>query len=300
MEIDLTFSCQCGAFVDETVACDGPNVLAETNSASLREYWETIICDGCGKDYDTRIICTLSDTNISVPNVVDLAFDVHDLFEQEDVVSEIESTRQLDVYRKVSTDIISLLRNPHSAEVQATLNNMLFAQVVTAMEAYLSSSFISTVVNDEALIRRLVETDPELAKRQFSLREIFTQWEELKHLVARHLKDLIFHELKKIKPMYLAVLDIDFGDVAWLFKAVIVRHDCVHRNGFDKAGNQQQIESDAIIELVKQCTHLVAEIEEQLIARRETQLSFEAPARKAAQAPQLHVGAVENHHPSHY
>lgn len=269
MEIDITFSCPCGAFVDETVTCDGPNVLAENDSTSLRDYWKTIICDGCGKDYDTHIICTLSDTNISVPNVVDLNFDVHDLFEQEDVVSEIESTRQLDVYRKVSTDVISLLRHPHPEDVQATLNNMLFAQVVTAMEAYLSSSFISTVVNDDALTRRLVETDPELAKRQFSLREIFTQWEDLKLIVALYLKNLIFHDLKKIKPMYYSVLDIDFGNVSWLFKAVIIRHDCVHRNGFDKDGNQQQIGSDAIIELVKQCTHLVAEIEEQLIVRRE-------------------------------
>ncbi|WP_374087998.1 hypothetical protein [Methylomicrobium lacus] len=270
MEIDITFSCQCGAFVDETITCDGPDVDPENDPASLRDYWETISCEGCGKDYDTHIVCTLSDTNIFVPNVVDLNFDVHKLFEQEDVVSEIESTRQLDVYRKVSTDVISLLRHPHPAEVQATLNNMLFAQVVTATEAYLSSSFISTVVNDDALIRRLVETDPELAKRQFSLREIFTQWEDLKRLVARYLRDLIFHDLKKVKPMYLFVLDIDFGDVAWLFKAIIVRHDCVHRNGFDKDGNQQKIESGAIIELVKQCTHLVAEIEEQLIARRET------------------------------
>jgi hypothetical protein len=270
MEIEITFSCQCGAFVDESIACDGPDALANNDSASLREYWETISCDGCGKDYETHIVCTLSDTNISVPNVVDLNFDVHDLFEQEDVVSEIESTRQLDVYRKVSKDVISLLRQPHSADLQATLNNMLFAQVVTAMEAYLSSSFISTVVNNEKLIRRLVETDPELAKRQFSLKEIFTQWEDLKRLVARYLKDLIFHDLKKVKPMYLSVLDIDFGDVAWLFKAVLVRHDCVHRNGFDKDGNQQKIESDTIVELVKQCTHLVSEIEEQLIARRET------------------------------
>lgn len=269
MEIDLTFSCQCGAFIDETVSCDGPNINARNESSSRREYWKTIICDGCGKDYDTKIICTLSETKIFVPNVLDLNFDVRNFFEQEDVRSEIESTQQLAVYQKVTTDVISLLRQPHPAEVQSTLNNMLFAQVVTAVEAYLSSSFISTVMNDETLVRRLIETDPELAKRQFSLREIFTQWEDLKFLVARHLKDLIFHDLKKIKPMYNSVLDIDFGDIAWLFKAVMVRHDCVHRNGFDKDGHQQQIESDSIVELVKQCTHLVCKIEEHLISRKD-------------------------------
>ncbi|PPD11556.1 MAG: hypothetical protein CTY26_08520 [Methylophilus sp.] len=68
---------------------------------------------------------------------------------------------------------------------------------------------------------------------------------------------------------YNSVLDIDFGDIAWLFQAVMVRHDCVHRNGFDKDGNQQQIKNESIVELVKQCTHLVSEIEEHLISRKE-------------------------------
>lgn len=270
MDIDITFSCQCGAFLDQVITCDGPNAGAKDNPSSRREYWVTIDCDGCTKDYEAHIVCTLSDTLITVPNIIDLCFDVHDFFEEGDVISEIEGTRQMDVYRKVATDVISLLNHQPPIEAKATLNNMLFAQVVTAIEAYLSSSFISTVINDEKLIRRLVETDPELAKRQFSLKEIFTKWEDLKRLVARYLKDLIFHDIKKIKPMYMLVLDIDFGDVAWLFKAILIRHDCVHRNGFDKDGNQSEISDDAIIELVKQCTHLVSEIEEQLIARNET------------------------------
>ncbi|WP_183143726.1 hypothetical protein [Pseudomonas cichorii] len=110
------------------------------------------------------------------------------------------------------------------------------------------------------------ETDPELAKRQFSLKEIFTQWNGLKLLVAKYLKDLIFHDIKKIKPMYASVLNIDFGDVPWLFKAVMVRHDCVHRSGFDKEGNQHIILSEEIEEVVKQCTRLVARIEQSLTA----------------------------------
>lgn len=273
MELDITFSCSCGAFVDEIVYCDGPDVSAKSDAGSLREYWKTLTCDGCANDYDLQIVCTLSETNVDIPGLVDLTFDVRDFVDEEDLTVEIKSTRQLDIYRKVSTDVISLLTHPQPLAAQATLNNMLFAQVVTAMEAYLSSSFISTVVNCDALIRRLVETDPELAKRQFSLGEIFTQWEDLKVLVARYLKDLIFHDLKKIKPMYMSVLDIDFGDVAWLFRAILIRHDCVHRNGFDKEGAQHEIKSDSIIELVKQCTRLVASIEEQLIAPQEAYFS---------------------------
>jgi hypothetical protein len=271
MEIDITFSCQCGAFLDELISCDGPDPSSETEKQSECEYWKTIICDGCGKDYDAQIVCSLSDTEVHVPNVVDLRFDVLDSFVPKDIVAEIESTRQIEIYQKVATDVIALLRHDQPQTVRATLNNMLFAQVVTAIEAYLSSSFISTVINDDNLIRRLVETDPELAKSKFSLKEIFTEWEGLKFTVARHLKDLIFHDLKKVKPMYFSVLNIDFGDVSWLFRAILLRHDCVHRNGFDKEGNQQEIRDETITELVKQCTHLVALIEEELLAYKEMQ-----------------------------
>jgi hypothetical protein len=117
---------------------------------------------------------------------------------------------------------------------------------------------------------RLIETDPELAKRQFSLKEIFPQWNNLKNTVAKYLIDLIFHDLKKVKPMYLSVLDIDFGDIGWLFKAVHVRHDCIHRNGFNKNGDQNFISDLDIVDLVKKATHLVSEIEEQLISRSQT------------------------------
>lgn len=270
MEIDLTFTCPCGAFVDEVLYCDGPDKDAATDELSRRSFWQSLQCDGCGKDFDIRIVSTLAETSVDIEGLVDLRYDLRDEVDEGDVVAEVESTRQLDIYRKVTSDIIALLRSNSNDQVRATLNNMLFAQVVTAVETYLSSTFIATVVNDESLIRKLVESDPELAKRQFSLREIFTQWEQLKLLVARYLKDLIFHDLKKIKPMYAAVLDIDFGDVSWLFKAILIRHDCVHRSGFDKEGNQNLIDDESIIRLVKQATALVSAIEEQMEYREST------------------------------
>jgi plasmid replication initiation protein len=45
-----------------------------------------------------------------------------------------------------------------------------------------------------------------------------------------YLKDLTFHRLKKIKEMYKQVLDIDFENIGWFFKAIDVRHHCVHRD----------------------------------------------------------------------
>ena len=274
MEIDITFSCSCGAFFDEIINCAGPSLSGENNEESRRQYWENLICEGCGKEYEVCTDCTFAGTEVSVPDTIDLNYDVRHFAEDLDIFAEIGNTQQLEIYTKVSADVVLLLRHNQPVGVEATLNNMLYAQIVTAVEAYLSSSFISTVVNNESLIRRLVESDPELAKRQFSLKEIFSKWAELKIIVARYLKDLIFHDIKKIKPMYLAVLEIDFGDVAWLFKAVLIRHDCVHRNGFDKDGVQLPIERQEILDLIKMSTRLVSEIEQSLLTRKDANALF--------------------------
>lgn len=266
MEIDLSFVCPCGAFLEETISCANPDLTAHKR----HECWETVICDGCTKDFSVHVIGYLSEASVSVAGAINLSWEIQHESEDENLIWEIESTKQLDIYKKVTTDVVILLRMDHPQETQATLNNILYAQVVTAIEAYLSGIFIRTVVKSDALIRKLVESDPELAKRQFSLQEIFTQWENLKVLVARYLKDLIFHDIKKIKPMYHSVLEIDFGDVGWLFKAVLIRHDCVHRNGFDKDGSQTKIDTETIIELIQNCTRLVSIIEEEIYANHQT------------------------------
>lgn len=264
MNVDVSFVCPCGAVVEKTICCAGPNFSAERYRDSFQESWETLVCDACTKDFETHILCSIYETSVEIDGAIDLTWEVQPEGDSEDLIWEIESTKQLEIYKKVTRDIVILLRMDHPEETQATLNNMLYAQVVTSVEAYLSGIFIHTVVNSEELIRRLVESDPELAKRRFSLGEIFTQWENLKVMVARYLKDLIFHDIKKIKPMYRSVLDIDFGDVGWLFEAVLLRHDCVHRNGFDKEGNQNKIDKEKITELIQKCTHLVAIIEEDI------------------------------------
>ncbi|PMY42619.1 MULTISPECIES: hypothetical protein [Pseudomonas] len=267
MDVSVTFTCNCGGFVDETIYADEMEILPSGNDDVL-ETWTNIICTECGKDYDTKIMSNAYGVDLYLAEVLDLHWEVLTKTELEEIAAEITETDQLDKFRKVCSDVIALLRHSYPEDARVTLNKMLFAQAITAIETYLSSSFVSAVMSSDDLLRKLLETDPELARRQFSLREIFTQWEGLKLLVAKYLKDLIFHDIKKIKPMYLSVLDIDFGDVSWLFKAILIRHDCVHRSGFDKEGNQHIISSEEIEEIIKQCTRLVSRIEESLVSSK--------------------------------
>ena len=65
--------------------------------------------------------------------------------------------------------------------------------------------------------------------------------------------------------MYKDVLDIDFGDdIRWLFDAVILRHDCVHRAGYDKDGNEVELDKEKVALLINKCKQLVENIEAEL------------------------------------
>lgn len=153
-----------------------------------------------------------------------------------------------------------------SASTSKNLLVMLHAHVVTAVEAYLSSAFIEKALSAEPFMRRLVENDPEFAKRKFTIKEIFTKREELKGDLSQYLKDLIFHDIAKVKEMYLSVLDIDFEEIDWLFQAVVLRHHCVHRAGYDKDGNEVQLTKKSIVELIDRCTTLVHEVESSIMS----------------------------------
>lgn len=165
------------------------------------------------------------------------------------------------LFDKGMSAVEEMLQVAVSPTTQKILYVMLHAHVVASVEAFLSSTFITVTLSDEKYIQRLVESDPEFAGRKFTLKEIFAKQASLKGDIAAYLKDLIFHKLEKVKEMYREVLSIDFGDLGWLFGAVIIRHDCVHRAGYTKDGDEVNLTADSIRDLVAKCTELVHRVD---------------------------------------
>lgn len=161
-----------------------------------------------------------------------------------------------------------------SNEAKFSLLVMLHGHIVAAVESYLASTFIHKVTNSEELIRKLVETDPVFSKMKFTLKEIYEKHESLQLTVANYLRDLIFHDLGKVKPMFREILDCDFGDIAWLFEAVNIRHHCVHRAGLDKDGNRVDLSVESIRNLASKAYDLVHSVENSVNQTAESDFEF--------------------------
>jgi len=179
----------------------------------------------------------------------------------------VEGKTTFQIFNEIIDSSQEIINVEISNKSKKNLFVMLYGHIVAAVEAYLSSTFIEKVLSseDSNYIRKLVENDPEFGKRKFTIKEIFTKQEELKNEVKLYLRDIIFHKIDKVKPMYKDVLDIDFGDdIRWLFDAIILRHDCVHRAGFDKDGNEIELDKEKVELLIIKCKQLVEKIETEL------------------------------------
>ncbi|WP_222838787.1 HNH endonuclease signature motif containing protein, partial [Nostoc cycadae] len=134
-------------------------------------------------------------------------------------------------------NIEKLLEIDANSSIKTTLNKLLFANTITAMETYLSDAFINTVTHNNDLMKKFVESTPYFCEKKYKLSDLFKWQENLKKEVTNYLLEIIYHNVFVVKNMYKCVLDIDFPeDMELLQKAIMLRHDIVHRNGKTKTG----------------------------------------------------------------
>lgn len=160
----------------------------------------------------------------------------------------------------------NLLNTIYSNEPGAdqNLKIMLYGHVVAATEGYLFFTFIDSVMSSETLLQSLIESDPEFEKRKFALKDFFRTQRSIKTYVKEYLQGLIFHRLSKVKVMYKNVLGCEFGDIEFLYEAVVKRHDCVHRAGYDKDGHMVDISKEDVETLLNACGKLANSIKTHL------------------------------------
>ena len=151
--------------------------------------------------------------------------------------------------------VIALLDVEVDEHLRQHYFRLLFISVITTLESFLSDGFITTVMSDTALIRKFVETNPDFATRKFALSELFHKSDVIEDEVKRYCNSIMWHNLKKIMPMYKKVLDVEFpDDLGDLFRAILMRHDIVHRNGKtinDKETLINERDVSRLIELVR-------------------------------------------------
>lgn len=143
---------------------------------------------------------------------------------------------------------------------------MLFANVITIMESYLSDTFIGKVTSKKELMERLLNTKLYNQEKK-KLPDAYKWISKMKVNITEDLFKIQFHNLWKVKELYKEVLEIELPEVTEkLINSVFIRHDIIHNNGKTKKKGEWIINQDQINQLIDDTEELVKSIENQLIS----------------------------------
>jgi hypothetical protein len=189
-----------------------------------------------------------------IPNEEDFDYDFYTSIEFDE--------KPVNHYRNSISSVRNFLTINIDYDQEYSLYKMLYVNIISIMEAYLSDTFVSQIMIDKNKIRKLVETTKEFSEQQFKLTEIFNVMENIENIVKDYLAKMVWHNIPKVQALYNNVYGIDMRKhTAILSKAVTIRHDVVHRNGKTKDGDLVIIKKDDIEELIINVDSLVQEIE---------------------------------------
>ena len=141
---------------------------------------------------------------------------------------------------------------------------MLYVYDIAVIDAYLADTFILTVLKTEESKRIFVENFKDFKEKSFSFQDIFKQMENIDRIISDTLRDVVYHNLPRVREMYRAILKVQFGDIRNLMIAVIKRHLIDHRNCIDRDGKEVIVSEEDVLELMQQVSVFVKTIDDDL------------------------------------
>lgn len=212
---------------------------------------------------------TILDDDVKVNyNTVCYSLDMHDynqyamdIYLELDVIHDIVNE---DYYMAFNSSIveIKLLLQDKNIIRNLTIRKLIFTNIITVLETYFCDHLITEVNKHERLQVRLVEKSNIFKKIKIEKRDIFKVKENLKKEIIDELNQISFHSLKQVIPMFKNVLEIDFSkELKTLPKAIVKRHDIVHRNGKNKDGDKTEVTIDNLTSLISEVQNIVKYIE---------------------------------------
>ena len=181
--------------------------------------------------------------------------------------SALSNADSLKTFNNSLSAIRSILNHPFPEKPRLTqsLYRMLYTATITAMETYLSDTFIQNVLGNHDKVILLMTTDPEFTKRSYSINDIIDLHANAQKKAKEYLLDIVWHNLSKVRNLYRTVLGVCFPrEMDSVFRSVIARHDLVHRNGKKKDGAPLRLKKNDLEDLFDDINEFVAHINTQV------------------------------------
>jgi len=177
----------------------------------------------------------------------------------------ISSSEFYENYRNGIDSLVKLLNiKIWDRKLKRAFRKMIYANIVTIMEAYLSDTFIKTVLSDVSLQRKFIESNPNYHKEKIEISNVYNWLENVIKNINDELIDITYHNIWKIQKLYKSVLGIDFPeDLTDIQQIILFRHDLIHRDGKTKDGDILNVTLQDIKNAVEIINEFVSFLERQ-------------------------------------
>ncbi|MHA1231519.1 MAG: hypothetical protein ACTSPQ_12810 [Candidatus Helarchaeota archaeon] len=221
------------------------------------------------------ILTTTSKFNFEVkPNfsMLELSSDFDNFFYNEiyPIISKIEVLENRKIYNEFLKNIEAiekLLEFIHISDpvLEIKFYNLLFANIITSMETYLSDIFTDIVLSKEDFMYKLLKHSSLFNEKKYKIGEAY-EWLKEKHSKIRSkLSTISFHNLKIIKDLYENVLGISLPEnIKKIKEAIEIRHIIIHKNGKTHSGELIKINPFLINDLINEVKIFIYEIDNKI------------------------------------
>ena len=232
--LTVTYECpHCGHVNKDTFSVPAPDLLAETHHDSINQDFSDAICEECEQEYNVIL------TNgfyggygeiEDVDNVIDV---------EEHIPGEDDEYYDKLLFKETHSDtekaIEAIEKLPQ--EIKGNLYRLLYANIISKLEAFLCDTIVNYVLSCETHKRRFVQNYEPLATQKFQMSAIYAKYECLDTIIRGSLSRIVYHNIELVRKLYKKVANIELPNTKLVEEAITIRHDIVHRNGKDKDGN---------------------------------------------------------------
>ncbi len=193
---------------------------------------------------------------LKTPTIEEIYFDFKDVGAHPIFKNNITQIKEL-----INTKNVNI----QNEVLEEFLRKLLYGNVITSLETYLSDEFTRIVINDKGLISNYVKESKKFNGDKTKFSEIYSNMlleskngndisieRYVRSKCIADIRDLTFHNLNLIKPLYKNVLGIDFPkNLDSIYRAIEIRHDLIHRNGKDKNDKTLRITYTQLTKIIR-------------------------------------------------
>jgi glycosidase len=146
--------------------------------------------------------------------------------------------------------IIKLKTGEHI--IDQTLFRLIYSGVITALETYLSETFIQVVFYSTDTLEKFVYNYEPFKKEKISMHEIFQKYNNLELRVRDDIDNFIFHNISKLIKIF-NIFDFELNNspqIKNISKYIQKRHNFVHKSGIVREESLEEISEKEIEELI--------------------------------------------------